>query len=121
MRRYASVSSEGLNVAARGMSALATPSQLGPQMAMPWRSAIRCSSSWRTRAASPFSSPKPDEMTTAALIPRAPHSSSTSATDAAGITTTARSTGSGIAATEGYAVSPCTSARLGVTGKIFPG
>ncbi len=72
------------------------PRQLGPTMRMlPWRAIFRicCSSA----APSGPVSLKPAEMMIAAWTPTATHSSMTPGTVLAGVTMTARSTGSGMA------------------------
>jgi hypothetical protein len=81
-------------------SVLSTPRQFGPTSRMPLARAMRTSSAWALRPAGP-SSPKPDESTTAARTPIAPHSASTPATAGAGTAMTARSTEPGSAATDG--------------------
>jgi len=60
---------------------------------------------------------------TITIAPRTPteaHSPTTSGTVVAGVTITARSTGSGICATPGYALIPSTFDRFGLTGNTVP-
>ncbi len=107
------------NVATRREGRWAKPWQFGPMMRRPVRSA---SARRRACAARPASSTSANPLlnTIAARMPLAAAPSSDSSTRSAGTTTMARSTSSGIAATEGKAGSPCTVAREGFTGKTRP-
>jgi hypothetical protein len=81
-------------------SGLITPRQLGPMMRM--LAFCASTSNWRSMAApsGPISL-KPAEITIAPCTPLAPHSAISPGMEAGGVTTTARSTGSGISETEG--------------------
>ena len=81
-------------------SVLITPMQLGPIMRTPARRTVsRSNRSWRAPS-SPVSE-KPAVITTRPRTPRAMHSSTTPWTSGRGTRMTARSTGSGMAATDG--------------------
>ncbi len=103
------------NVALRPTTGFITPRQLGPISRIRPRRA--CSSTRRSSStpAGPTSL-KPAEMMIAPLTPTSAHSPMTSGTVDAGVTTTARSTGSGTAAMRGYDRMPSTLGRLGLTG-----
>ncbi len=90
--------SEALRLTAA--SVLMIPKEFGPTTRIPAPRARRTSSAW-SRAPSRPSSAKPDDTTSSALTPASAHSSTTSRTAWAGTAMTARSTGSGIAPTEG--------------------
>ena len=81
-------------------SVFRSPMQLGPTRRMPWARTRATSSSSRA-IPSPPTSLKPAVMTTSAFTPFRPHESTTSRTCAFGTTTTARSTGPGMASTSG--------------------
>ena len=76
------------------------PRQLGPTTRMPNR---RAASSTRRSSSAPASpiSLKPALMMITPLMPASPHSATRSGTPAAGVTMTARSTGSPMAPTDG--------------------
>ena len=81
-------------------SVLMTPMQLGPIMRTP--AARTAARSWRSRSTpSPPISEKPAVITTSPFTPLAMHSSTTAWTWSRGTMTTAKSTSSGIADTEG--------------------
>src|SRR6202000_1838611 len=84
-------------------------------MCTPLRTATSTSSRW-SRGPSPPTSPNPEVRMTAYGIPAAPQSSTTAATRGAATAITAMSAPPGISRTEGYAVSPATSAYRGCTG-----
>src|SRR5436190_647203 len=63
---------------------------------------------------------KPADMTIAPFTPTWPHSWITFGTDGAGVTTTARSTGSGTSRTLLYARIPSTLLRFGLMGNTVP-
>jgi hypothetical protein len=96
-------------------SVLMIPRQFGPSRGMPL-----CRAAFKTSASLPIPSPpnslKPAVMTMAPLIPFCPHSFSTWATAALGTIITARSTGSGISRTVGYALTPIMDLALEFTG-----
>ena len=100
-------------------SGLITPRQFGPITRM---FALRASSSSRTSRAAPSGpiSLNPAEITIAPRTPLSPHSWMMPGIDGGGVTTTARSTSSGIADTEGYAFTPRTLGRFGFTGYTVP-
>jgi len=90
----------GTKVVLSGVWVSITPMPFGPMIRMPWRrpAATIASSSAAPRGPT---SRKPPEITIAARIPRRPHASIVSGTRAAGMTSTASSTGSGTAAMSG--------------------
>ena len=73
---------------------LMTPKQLGPRMRTPFATAVRTTSRCNSAPAAPVSA-KPPLMTTATGTPAAPQSAMTPGTVAGGVTTIAKSTGSG--------------------------
>ena len=83
---------------------------------------LRASATMRCCAASPASSisAKPAVNITAAFTPRSASSVIDFSAISAAIATMATSGVSGSAATEGYAFSPCTSARFGLIGYSAP-
>src|SRR5579871_2764400 len=107
------------NVAFKPVSGHITPRQFGPITRI---LAARASSSTCCSSAAPAgpTSLKPAEITTAPRTPVSPHSRMMPGIDGGGVTTTARSTGSGMSESDGYAFTPSTLARLGFTGKTVP-
>ena len=101
------------NVALSPRRGLITPRQLGPISRIRPRRA--CSSTWRSSSApsGPISL-NPAEMMIAPLTPASTHSPITSGTVGAGVTTTARSTGSGTAAIAGIRPDPQHVGPLGI-------
>ena len=80
-----------------------------------------CSRTCRSSSApGPPTSLNPAEITIAPRTPASTHSPITSGTVAAGVTITARSTGSGTSPIVGYALIPSTFGRFGLTGKTVP-
>ena len=103
------------NVALSPSTGFITPRQLGPISRIRPRRA--CSITRRSSSApSGPTSLKPAEMMIAPLTPASAHSPMTWGTVGAGVTTTARLTGSGTAAMLGYDRMPSTFGRLGLTG-----
>src|SRR5512144_1216350 len=100
-------------------SAFSTPMQFGPTMRMRWRCTISTSCRSAAAPASPTSL-KPAEITTRPRTRLVPHCSATVGTCSAGTTITARSTGSGISRTDGYALIEWTLEALGLTGNAAP-
>ena len=82
---------------------------------IPYRRAT--ATAWRSSSApSGPTSLKPAEITITAPMPAWPHSSISAGTPGGGVTITARSTGSGMALTDGTVAMPTTLRRLGLTG-----
>ena len=103
-----------VTVAFRSLYGRIKPRLLGPMMRiLPRRASL--SNSCSSRAPSGPVSLKPAEITIAALTPASAHSQITLGTVGAGVTTTARSIGSGIEATFLYAFIPSTRRRMGST------
>jgi hypothetical protein len=84
---------------------LITPKQFGPRTRTPVAAAIRATSRCNSPPRAPVSA-KPPLMTTATVTCAAPQSAKTSGTAVDGVTTSAKSTGSGTAARRGYAGHP---------------
>jgi hypothetical protein len=105
----------GANVAFRPTSAEKIPRQFGPTRRAPWARTLASSSSWRRVPSIPVSA-KPAEMTQRARVPLRSAASASSSTESAGTQKTARSTGPGTSAIDGYALTPATEAALGLTG-----
>src|SRR5579871_152714 len=106
-------------VAFNPVSGAITPRQLGPMTrTLPARASSR---TCRSKAApsGPISL-NPAEITTAPRTPFSPHSRIIPGTEGGGVTTTARSTSSGISEIEGYAFTPNTLERFGLTGNTVP-
>ncbi len=98
------------------------PRQFGPRMRIPVRVASAPSSACAASPSAP-TSPKPDANTMAAPTPALAHASSASSVPAAGMASTARSTGPGTLAMSGNAGSPCTTVwrrLMGYTGPLKP-
>src|SRR5215467_13831348 len=95
------------------------PRQLGPTIRIRAERAI-CSTSCSRRAPSAPASLNPAEMTMAPPTPACAHSRMTPGTVAAGVTTTARSTGSGTSPIEAQALIPRTFRRFALTGYTAP-
>src|SRR5271157_3494986 len=93
--------------------------QLGPMTRMPPRRAS-LSNSCSSRAPSGPLSLKPAEITIAPVTPASTHSLITPGTVAAGVTTTARSIGSGADLMFLYALIPSTLGRFGLIGWTVP-
>jgi len=91
----------GAKVASRltARSVLSMPMQLGPTIRIPALRTASSSSRSITVPSSPVSE-NPAEMTTRVLTPLSAHSPTTETTNLAGITTMARSTGSGMSSTD---------------------
>ena len=106
-------------MALRPLVGLMTPRQFGPTMRMPPR---RASANTRASSSAPAGpvSRKPAEMISAAGTPASTHCRMISGTVAAGVTTTARSTGPGTSPTAGYDLRPSTVSRRGLTGWTAP-
>jgi hypothetical protein len=96
-------------------SVLSTPMQLGPTMRMPEPRTSSHSRRSASRPAGPVSA-KPAEMTTTARTSARAQSATTPATAGAGTAITARSTGSSMAPTVGWAGSPAMVSASGFTG-----
>ncbi len=92
-----------------------TPRQLGPTTRMPYSRAA--SRTWRSSStpSGPISL-NPALMMITPLMPASPHSTTRPGADLAGVTMTARSTGSPIALIDGYALTPRMAGRVGLTG-----
>ena len=86
---------------------------------MPLARAMRASSASAARPSGPISA-KPELKTMAPLMPFPAHALTAATVAATGKATIATSIPAGRSSTEGTAASPCTSLRLGLTGKIFP-
>ena len=104
-----------VNVPYQPRSMAKTPRQLGPTMRIPLSRAIRAISACARAPSSPCSA-KPEVKTTADFTPRSAQSRMASTAIAAGTAIRAQSTGSGTSRIVGYAVSPCTVSRRGLTG-----
>ena len=106
---------ERAKVALKLETGLITPRQFGPTTRIP---PFRASSSTCRSSASPSapSSLKPALMMTAPLTPFCAHSRITAGTALEGVEMTASSQSPGIAETEGYAFTPSTLGRFGLTG-----
>ncbi len=92
-----------------------TPRQFGPTTRIPCRRAA--SRTWRSSSTpSAPTSLNPALMMITPRTPAWPHSSTSAGTDLGGVTMTARSTGSPIAETDGYAFTPRIAGRVGFTG-----
>jgi hypothetical protein len=101
-------------------SALTSPRQLGPTMRMPVAAHLLDEPVLQRLALGParLGEARGDDHQGAHAL--AMQSSATSSTCAAGTTITARSTGSGMASTDGYAFTDCTTAAPGFTGYTAP-
>ena len=102
-------------VALRPVSGLITPRQFGPMMRMRPRRASASTFASSSTPAGPVSL-KPAEMMIAFGTPPSTHSPIIAGTVGAGVTMTARSTGSGTSPRRGYALIPSTFGRFGLTG-----
>ncbi|MBA7680921.1 hypothetical protein ES703_89242 [subsurface metagenome] len=108
------------NEASKFSFGLKTPRVFGPAIFIPLLSAIARSLACKSSPIAVSNSLKPPLITIAAFTPLAAHSSIAAMVCWAGITTMAKSTSSGMAPIDGYALRPNTSDKSGFTGYILP-